>query len=163
MSAAPTNSPMHKIIARSTVFCNSRTSPGQAYAASLSSAAGVKFLTTLPVLAANPCRKCRATSLGVVEVLAQGIDDDFDDMQSKVKVLAKRPSFDRPFEVTVRRRDDSHVDLNGRVAPHPFKGMAFEHSQKFGLNPRSSPRLRRERSSPYGPVRTCRSCGSWPP
>src|SRR5579864_7350473 len=75
--------------------------------------------------------------LDVVDTVTEGIDDDLDHVQPEVQVFAECSPFDSPFEVAIRRRDDSDFHLDGRIAPHPFEGVALEHTQKLSLNSRA--------------------------
>ena len=65
---------------------------------------------------------------------AKGWDTQFDDAQTEVQVRAKSPFLDGLFEVTIRRSYNTDIGPYRLVATEPFKGMALEDSQEFGLD-----------------------------
>jgi hypothetical protein len=55
-------------------------------------------------------------------------------LQAIIQVAAERARFDRRLQVAIGRRDQAHIDRDGRVAAEPFDLALLQHAQQFHLN-----------------------------
>src|SRR5882724_10336854 len=69
----------------------------------------------------------------VLDPLAQRRQQDRDDVQPVVQVLAEAPRLHLGLEVLVGGREDAHVDLQGAVAADPLELALLQDAQDLGL------------------------------
>src|SRR5262249_31347320 len=65
--------------------------------------------------------------------LTERRNEDREDVQSIVQVLAKGPGRNRALHVLVRRGDEPDVDLDGLRAAEPFEFLFLKDSQQLDL------------------------------
>ena len=131
-TAAETGS-SSRIIARSMVFFSSRTLPGQ-----------VCDRSSLRVSSVIPRTDLRESNVVAVDkeihqrkdvflAIAQRRDEDGDDGEAVVKILAELVFAHRFFQIAIGRRDHAHVDLHVAHAAHAPDDLVFQHAQQLGL------------------------------
>ena len=150
-------SPGTIITSRSTQLRSSRTLPGQGWAASAASAAGVKRFGA----ERGAGRRSRQEVLGeqrdVPAALAQRRHVQRDHREPVEEVLAEAPGGDQVLEVAVGGGDHPHVDAHRLAAADPLEALALEHPQQLGLRARAAcRRSRRGTACRRRPARTCR-------
>ena len=69
----------------------------------------------------------------VLAALPQGGQDDLDDLEPVVEVLAEPALLDVLGQVLGRRREDADVDAHGRVAAVAQEGLVLQRAQDLGL------------------------------
>ncbi len=87
-------------------------------------------------LAGQRREKLLAKDGDVFESVAQRRQHDAHLREAIVEVLAEAPGLDLVPQLTVRRGDDPHVDLDGRVAADPYDLLSLEDAEKLGLQGR---------------------------
>ena len=67
-------------------------------------------------------------------------EDDGEDVQPKVQVLAKVPARDRLLQVRVGQRDQSGTNADGRGPAQPLELLFFDHAEQLSLHGKSQRR-----------------------
>src|SRR5579863_2022872 len=65
--------------------------------------------------------------------LAQGREEDLDDVEPIIEVLAKSPRRHQGENVPVGRSDDPDIDSNGFTSPHPLELLFLKYPQELYL------------------------------
>ena len=118
---------------RLTKFSSSRTFPGHEWARKRSRISGERRIGLPVVLARVLLAEVLGEDGDLLGPLAERGDEDIDDVEAVVEVLAKGPLGDRLFEVLVGGGDDADVDLDVAVGAQPRELVVLEHLQELGL------------------------------
>ena len=69
----------------------------------------------------------------IVGAVAQRRQDDGDDVEAVVEVIAESALADHRLEVAVRRRDDAHIDVNGFLTADAVEFLLLQDAQELDL------------------------------
>src|SRR5205807_859469 len=69
----------------------------------------------------------------IVDMLAQGRDDNLDSLEPEEQILAKAARLHFASQISMRGGDDPHVRLDFALGSHRPKAFAFDDPQKLGL------------------------------
>src|SRR5207253_879738 len=72
-------------------------------------------------------QKVQSQFSDVLASLAEWGDQNGNDIDSIIEVLAETPFFDEPFQILVGRGNDADVDLERRAGADAFKGHLLKH------------------------------------
>ena len=88
----------------------------------------------LLLLAADLADEMLDEQRDVIDALAQRRQQDGDDVEPIVEVVAELPFLHHLLEVAVRRGDDAHIDMHRLLAAYAVELLLLEHAQQLDLH-----------------------------